>query len=539
MISLRKIKLSSLFLALTLLLSVIVIIEGSYIVMNNSTIQNSAHDLANIDIPILNKAHELKLSVVQVQQWLTDISATRARDGLNDGFDEAEKNAVLFKKLIGELAALDTVNADHHRAMLPVFNAYYEVGKKMAQSYIDEGPAGGNKMMSEFDAVAAKMGEDVDAFLSEVELRASSRLARQIALDQSANQNIIMGSIFILLGIGAVYFVMSRTLSYLPKVLNEVNKISEGDLTSEIDISRQDEFGELMKGLRNMQLRLLDMITKIGSASQQLSTASEEVSAVMTQTAINIQQQQSDTEQIATAMHEMTAAVTNVSNNVSETSSASNGASDEVNHGKKVVQGAIAEIQQLANQIESTANVISQVEQSSEEINTVLEVIKGIAEQTNLLALNAAIEAARAGEQGRGFAVVADEVRTLAGRTQESTSEINQIIEKLQTGARVAAEAMTESQKQSHSVVEKAALAGSTLTAITVSVERIDTMNSQIEAAAEHQTIVAKSMDSNIHQINDLAMQNAASIEQTTVAGQELARVAFELRGLVEQFQVS
>lgn len=538
MISLSKLKLSTLYLALTVLFALIVVAESSFIITANSSIHEKALVLAKKETPILNKAHELKLAVVQVQQWLTDISATRGRDGLNDGFDEAKKNADLFKSLINDLIVLDTDNAAKYKAMLPIFDAYYATGQKMAQAYIDEGPTGGNKMMSSFDEVAANMSDEVNTFLKDSEIRASANETQQVALIKAADGVVFAGAMILLLGIGLIYWIISRSLAYLPKVLGELKKVADGDLSSAIDTSRHDEFGELMDGLQSMQKRLLEMISNIGSTSKHLSTASREVSSVMTQTAQNIQGQQVETEQISTAMNEMSRAVGDVLTNVVETSSASNEANIEVTKGLEVVQNATTGIQQLAAQLDKTAGIITQVEQSSEEINTVLDVIKGIAEQTNLLALNAAIEAARAGEQGRGFAVVADEVRTLAGRTQDSTSEINLIIEKLQSGARTATRAMAESREKSHSVVDQAALAGTSLSTIASSVEKIDTMSTHIATAAEQQNTVAKNMDNNVNQINQMAMQNAAGIEQTTVAGQELSKIAEELQGLVEQFQV-
>lgn len=531
-------KLSTRFLLLTILLAVVVIIESGTIIADNVAITNQSTQLAKNKIPLLNKAHNLKLSVVQVQQWLTDISATRGRDGLNDGFIEAENNAKEFRKLIDDLIVLDDAHADRYQAMLPVFNAYYDVGRQMAQAYIDEGPSGGNQMMPKFDEVAANMAEEVNSFLTRVDEETAAALSKQLNFASSNGRSISVGSIIVLLGVGLVYLLMSRALAYLPKVVMELQRVADGDLTASIDVTRQDEFGDLMRGLQFTQQRLLEMISQISATTAQLSTAAEEVSVVTIQTSANIQQQQSETDQIATAMNQMSATVREVAESVGKTANAANGANTEAGKGRKVVEEAVQGIQQLAGQIEQASEVMAEVERDSENINTVLDVIKGIAEQTNLLALNAAIEAARAGEQGRGFAVVADEVRTLAGRTQESTEEINQIIEKLQSGSRNAVEAMNRSREQARSVVEQSSLARSSLTTIVDSVSEIDEMSSQIATATEEQSTVTEDMNRNLVRISDMAMQNALGANQTSQAGQELARMAAELQELVGQFRV-
>lgn len=531
-------KLSIRFLLLTILLAVVVVIESGTIIADNMAITDQSTQLAENKIPILNKAHKLKLSVVQVQQWLTDISATRGRDGLDDGFTEAENNAKEFRKLINDLVLLDSEHASHYQAMLPVFNAYYDVGKRMAQAYIDEGPSGGNQMMAQFDEVAAKMAEQVNSFLTRVDEGTTAALSKQLVLASSTGRSIVIGSLIVLLGVGLVYLLMARALAYLPKVVMELQRMAEGDLTSSIDVTRRDEFGDLMRGLQFTQSRLLEMISQIGATTTQLSTVAEEVSVVTTQTSANIQQQQSETDQIATAMNQMSATVREVAESVGNTANAAKGANAEAGKGRKVVEEAVQGVQQLAGQIEQASEVMAEVERDSENINTVLDVIKGIAEQTNLLALNAAIEAARAGEQGRGFAVVADEVRTLAGRTQESTAEINQIIEKLQSGSRDAVQAMNQSREQARSVVDQSSRARSSLTTIVDSVSKIDEMSSQIATAAEEQSTVTEDMNRNIVRISDMATQNALGANQTSQAGQALARMAAELQGLVEQFRV-
>lgn len=526
------------FLLLILFLATVVIIESSVIIVDSMEISAQSTQLAENKIPLLNKAHELKLSVVKVQQWLTDVSATRGRNGLNDGFDEAENSAKEFRVLIDELTTLDHKNKSRYQAMLPTFNAYYDVGKQMAQTYVDKGPTGGNQMMAQFDDTAAKIAKEVDGFLVSIQEETRATLSTQQELATSTVRFTVIGALIVLLGIGLVYFIMSRALAYLPKVVAELQQIAEGDLTSTIDITRKDEIGDLMRGLASMQKQLLAIITQITGTTAQLSSAAEEMSQVASQTSNSIQQQQSETSQVATAMNEMTATVHEVAKSISNTAHAANDANNETTSGSQVVKQSIQATQQLVQQIEIASNVIHTLEQDSDSISTVLDVIQSIAEQTNLLALNAAIEAARAGEQGRGFAVVADEVRTLASRTQEATKEINQMIEKLQSGSQQAVKVMNKSQEQATSVVDQAILAGTSLTTIAGTVGRINDMSAQIASAAEEQSSVAEEINRNIVQINDLTSQTSSSAEQATIANQSLAHMADELRGMVAQFKV-
>jgi len=536
--ALNNMKLGTRFLILAVFLATVVVIESGVIITNNQTISDQSSALSAREFPILNKAHELKLTVVQVQQWLTDISATRGRDGLNDGFDEAENNAKAFRLLIDELKTLDHERAERYQAMMPIFDAYYEVGKKMAQAYIDEGPAGGNQMMAQFDEVAAQMAEEVDSLLADIVEKTAASLAAQQELGASSVLNVIVGAMVILLGIATVYFVMSQALSHLPKVVAELQHIAEGDLTSDIKVTRGDEIGELMQGLLTMHDKLVAMMSKMTGTAVELASAMEEMSVIATETKSNIEHQQSETDQAATAMNEMTATVQEVASNISNTANAAEQAHSETLKGEQVVGDAINTMQQLSGQIDSAATAIQQVEQDSDSISTVLDVIKSIAEQTNLLALNAAIEAARAGDQGRGFAVVADEVRTLASRTQKSTEEINQMIEKLQAGSKQAVQVMGQSREQAQTAVAQVTSAGSSLATISTAVGHINDMSVQIANAAKEQSAVSEEMNRNIININDKASHNVAAAEEITVANQRLATMAAELQGLVTQFKI-
>ncbi|MCW4244296.1 MAG: methyl-accepting chemotaxis protein [Candidatus Thiodiazotropha taylori] len=348
----------------------------------------------------------------------------------------------------------------------------------------------------------------------------------------------ILATLSLLIGIAISWLLSNNITKRISYSVEQLETIASGNLTSNLEVCGSDEIGKLQQAMSIMQQRLRDMIRHITDTTIQLSTAADEVATVTTQTNDNIQQQQSETEQITTAMTQMSATVREVSLNIETTSNSASDANLQVKNGQEMVTSALNGVNKLGEQIETNATVISELERNSENINSVLEVIKSIAEQTNLLALNAAIEAARAGEQGRGFAVVADEVRTLAGRTQDSTSEINQMIEILQGNSANAVKAMEVSRQQASCVVEQAQNADTALQAISASVSQIDQMSSQIATAAEEQSSVTDEMSRNIDHINNMAIQNASGTQQTSAAGDELSRMAASLQQMVSAFRI-
>lgn len=328
-------------------------------------------------------------------------------------------------------------------------------------------------------------------------------------------------------------------------ILNNVNLVgaatqnmANGDLKTRLTLNGKDEMQKIAIDFNLMAETFEALVQQIISATGQLATASEEVAVISQQSAANLNNQRSEIEQVATAMNEMSATVLEVARNAGDAAGAATNADNEAKAGNSIVQQASNSIDQLAKEVENAATVIQQLASDSDTIGTVLDVIKGIAEQTNLLALNAAIEAARAGEQGRGFAVVADEVRTLAGRTQESTQEIEAMIDKLQTGAKNAVSAMEAGQEKAAIGVDQTKQASEALAAITRAVTTINEMNTHIASAAEQQTATTEEMNKNIININQLADETSNSAAQSTSASGELSSLAAELQTLVGQFKV-
>lgn len=294
----------------------------------------------------------------------------------------------------------------------------------------------------------------------------------------------------------------------------------------------------MLGSLETMRENLRRELHEIDQSASGLASASEEMTVINQETSQGVRQQQQETDMLATAINEMSATVREVAHNTANAATAAAEAQQKANQGKAVVTQTIATINTLSTEISETAQAINHLGQESEKVGAVLDVIRGIAEQTNLLALNAAIEAARAGEQGRGFAVVADEVRTLASRTHESTQEIQKMIASLQERARASVQRMENSSKAVEAGVQQAASAGNVLEAVLESVARIADMNTQIASAAEEQSAVTEEIDRNIINIRDVANQTVISVQQTTQTSTELASTAGDLKQLVERFRL-
>jgi|GEM_PF-107201 len=313
-------------------------------------------------------------------------------------------------------------------------------------------------------------------------------------------------------------------------------RVANGDLTQAVAVGGEDETGQLLKALSNMQGNLKNTVQQIANASDQLASAAEELTAVTDDSSRGLQRQNDEIQQAATAVNEMTAAVEEVARNAASASQVSTQTADDALKGQHQVQQAVAAMNTMTVEINDSTLRVEALAGQIRDITKVLDVIRGIAEQTNLLALNAAIEAARAGEQGRGFAVVADEVRALAARTQASTGEIESMITLVRNGADEAVRAMGKSQAIAVSTQTLATDAGLALERISEGVSQINERNMVIASAAEEQAQVAREVDRNLVNIQDLSAQTAAGANQTSASSQELSRLAVSFNAMVGKF---
>ncbi|MFT0622170.1 methyl-accepting chemotaxis protein [Ectopseudomonas guguanensis] len=388
--------------------------------------------------------------------------------------------------------------------------------------------------------VYGQLVAQVEQLLQRVELALETQRQTMHAQRQASSGLIIAAAALALLfGLGAAIMISLAIVRPLKRVIGLAESIAAGDLSVRIEQDRRDEIGQLLAAMQRMAGNLREMVGRLQGGVAQISSSAQTLSATAEQTRQGVNGQKLETDQVATAMSEMTATVHEVARNAEAAAASTEQADQRVGAGSQVVRQTLQRIEQLAAAMEATTQSIQCLSQDTQRIDAVLDVIKSVAEQTNLLALNAAIEAARAGEQGRGFAVVADEVRALAKRTQQSTAEIESLIEALREGSRRAVSDMEQSASLVSLTVGDANQTEGALAAIAEAVSLISEMNQQIAAAAEQQSAVAEEINRSVTSIRDIADQSATAMDETAASSIQLAELGRELQGMAGQFRLA
>jgi len=419
-----------------------------------------------------------------------------------------------------------------HTALLPKYQDGFDVllNTDFNISAADKTVSGIDRQPGKIlDSISAAMSGNVKVIIDTADEHAANGLKLTIILLVTS----VMVSFVLFL-----WMIQQNIIKPAQTLVRDFNRMADGDFSGAIASSSSDEIGQIASAAERMQVDISDMVQRINQSVYTLSTSAEEMSHVSDQANQAMMAQRQETDQVATAMNQMTATVHEVAQNAQLAADSASQANAEVSTGQSVVNDAIRAIGSLVQKVEQASDVIHNLESDSVEIGSVLDVIRSIAEQTNLLALNAAIEAARAGEQGRGFAVVADEVRVLAQRTQTSTEEIQKMIERLQSGSQEAVEAMNQSRSQADVTRDTAAKAGEVLTAITSSVANINDMNTLIASAAEEQNAVAEEVNRNVVNISQASETTAESVASTARSSEDLRNVAEELKHVVSRLKV-
>lgn len=539
---LRTVKISTRMITSFGIVALLLILMGVFSLMQMSAIRAAGKTIETNAMPSLAIADSIALNITRMRVEVLRLVGNpdkqvqdQANQSISNFDDEISKGLSQYRSLIAgesDRQAIDKLTQIHKQYI----SILSEVQKLVSVDRADEARAIVNSQLA---PLGLQVNEQSDA-LQKINQDIAKQQGEYAAHNYSAAQTVVFIVIAIALVLtGLLAIILTRSIVQpIGQALEIARHIADGDLSYRIAVVGKDEPAKLLDALSTMQGNLRSTIQQISDSAHQLSASAEEMSAVMQESTQGLQRQNDQIELAATAVNEMTAAVEDVANNAISTSDASMASSQSAQQGRAQLDDAIRSIEALTGDVIGASQQAEELAEQTRNISKVLDVIRAVAEQTNLLALNAAIEAARAGEAGRGFAVVADEVRSLAHRTGESTREIETMIASIQLGTGQTVEALKSSAELANSTMSKANAAGEALNTITASVTDINDRNTLIASASEQQAQVAREVDRNLVAIRDLSIQTATGAQQTSAATQELSRLAVDLSGLVRRFEL-
>ncbi len=481
------------------------------------------------------QTQELRYHLAQIQQFYTDASLTLE----GDAAAEAAQHYRDALAMLGELAQHAPEYATKLNALRTQVDELNTVGRRMFEAYSGSGKAAGDQVMIELDARSAQVIERFDEFQNPLGSDYAASLASAEELrGQLKFSSLLAWALVVLLMIGSTWLIHRRVLPPIRRLSRSLENLAagSGDLTRVIRQDAEDEIGAVVSAFNRFVAGLRQQITTVADVANTLDQSASQLVSDAQSAERSAEVLRVEVEQVATAINEMVMTVQGVAAHAHDSSEQTADADREAQSAIRVVDTTIAQIRQLAQEVGKAAQVIEELEGHSREIGGVLEVIRTIAEQTNLLALNAAIEAARAGEQGRGFAVVADEVRTLASRTQASTEEINSMIDRLQKASRQAVAVMEDSRAHAEHGVAEAEGAGQALRSISSRVASVSQSSQQIAEAAREQSVVSEEINRRISSLSDEAGRTVELADATLQRGKNAGENARRLGGIVGQF---
>jgi len=516
--------------------------EGAVVALNGSI--HDYHTLMHEHVRAEQSVNKMNFNFkVQVQEWKNVLLRGSDPKQLKKYWGKFEKQQDLIQQQGRDLAPTLKDDLATYRSDVEEFlQSHKDMGqayKRGYQAFIDSGfiASAGDKAVKGIDRAPSKQLTNIAGEFSKIRLKFSQEVdANSAQVSTWSSLGVICIAVLV---VSLLWMVLQNIfLKPLNTVMKNIDNLGHCDFQTHFDTSGKDELGDLSRNLNHMQDEIIEVLTKVRDTAGELQNASMSINQTASDITRNTGETEQYTQQVSTAVSEMSETVQDVAKNAAGAAQAAEQADHNAQEGLDIMSQTINSINALSDEVDHVAGAMNQLEQDTSSVGAVLDVIKGIAEQTNLLALNAAIEAARAGEQGRGFAVVADEVRALAQRTQESTEEIQQIIETVQNGASNAAKAMGGSQEQTKSTVSLADHAGGSIREITNSVSSIRDMNTQIATAAEEQSAAANEIRHNVDNMNSLAQQTHQTAQGATQVANQLDKTAVELNQLIEKFKI-